>query len=314
MMQLFDCREAFARALESVASVDPRIVVVVNDSVGSSNVGGFRARFPDRLINVGIAEQNLVGVSAGLAHAGLVPFACGAACFLTGRALEQLKIDGAYSAANVKLVGMSPGVAYGALGPTHHAVEDVAWVRTLPGVTVIVPADPLETEQAVEVAARQNGPVYLRVSRAGVPMIHSRSYRFELGRAAVVREGNDVTIIANGTMVAPALEAADLLDKHGIRARVLNMATVQPLDREAIVQAARQTAGIVTAEEHSVRGGLGSAVAEVVVQEAPVPMRILGLPPVFAPTGDARWILERFGLNARGICDAALQLLGKSGP
>jgi transketolase len=292
---------------------DERIVVVNNDSVGSSNTGPFRKRFPHRLENVGIAEQNLVGVGAGLANAGKIPFVCSASCFLTGRALEQIKADVAYSNANVKLVGISSGMAYGALGPTHHSIEDFAWTRAIANLTVVAPADPEETRQAVHLAAHTHGPIFLRLSRMGVPEIYARDYRFEIGKASVLRDGSDLTIIANGVMVARALAAADLLAAAGVSARVLNMATVRPLDRDAIVAAARETGAIVTVEEHTVFGGLGGAVAEVVVQTVPVPMRILGVPGVFAPTGGAEWLLEHFGLTADGIREAALELTRSPG-
>lgn len=306
--QRFDCRQAFSDTLLELGGEDERIVVVNNDSVGSSNTGPFRKRFPDRLVNVGIAEQNLVGVGAGLANAGKIPFVCSASCFLTGRALEQIKADVAYSNTNVKLVGISSGVAYGALGPTHHSIEDFAWTRAIANLTVIAPADPEETRQAVRAAARAVGPIFLRLSRMGVPEIHDDGYRFEIGKASRLRDGSDLTLIANGVMVTRALEAAELLAADGIRARVLNMATVRPLDREAIVSAARETGAIVTVEEHTVFGGLGGAVAEVVVQTVPVPMRILGIPGVFAPTGGAEWLLEHFGLTAEGIREAGREL------
>ncbi len=309
MSQLYDCRDAFATALEGLARENKQVVVVVNDSVGSSKVGRFGKEFPGRLVNVGIAEQNMVGVAAGLANGGKLPFVCAASCFLTGRALEQIKVDLAYSNANVKLCGMSSGVAYGELGPTHHSIEDIAWTRAIANMTVIVPADPVETEQAVYAAARFVGPVFLRLSRMPVPIVHNGDYRFEIGRASCLRGGDDVTLIANGTMVIRALEAASLLAERGVQARVLNMATARPIDREAIMEAAAQTGGIVTVEEHTVYGGLGSAVAEVVVTTRPAPMRILGFPGVFAPTGSVEWLFNHFGLTPAGICRAALELV-----
>ncbi len=308
MTQLYDCRDAFENTLRDLAAHDPRIVAVVNDSVGSSKLNQFGQMFPIRLVNVGIAEQNMVGVGAGLANGGLIPFVTGAAPFLTGRALEQIKADLAYSNANVKLCGISSGMAYGELGPTHHSIEDLAWLRAIANMTIIVPADPIETAQAVEVAARTYGPMFIRISRLPVPNVHDEDYRFEIGKAALLRDGTDVTIIAIGVMVTRALDAADLLAKEGVQARVLNMSTIRPLDTEAVLAAAADTGGIVTVEEHTVFGGLGSAVAEVVVQHQPVPMRILGVPGVFAPTGSASWLLEHFGLTAQGICAAALDL------
>ncbi len=309
MSGLYDCRDAFASTLQELAASDPRVVVVVNDSVGSSKVGNFRKEFPERLINVGIAEQNMIGVGAGLANGGKIPFVCGASCFLTGRALEQIKADIAYSQANVKLCGMSSGVAYGELGPTHHSIEDLAWLRAIANLTVIVPADPIETAQVIRAAHQFEGPIFVRLSRMPVPNVHDENYKFEIGRAVQLRDGNDVTLIANGTMVCRALAAADQLTAQGIAARVLNMSTIRPLDREAIIAAAKETGKIVTIEEHTIYGGLGGAVAEVVATTHPVPMRILGFPGVFAPTGSAEWLLDHFGLNAAGICQAALELM-----
>jgi transketolase len=307
--ELFDCRDAFASTLERLAEHDPRIVAVVNDSVGSTRLGGFSRRFGRRLVNVGIAEQNMVGIGAGLANGGKIPFVCGASCFLTGRALEQIKVDLAYSRANVKLCGMSSGLAYGQLGPTHHSIEDLAWTRAIAGLTVVAPADPTETAQAVEAAAQFDGPVFLRLSRMPVPEIHPAGYRFAFGRAAILRHGTDVAIMANGTMVCRALEAAAMLAADGISAGVVNMATLAPLDREAIAAAAEATGAIVTVEEHSVHGGLGGAVAECVAATRPVPMRILGIPGAFAPTGTAEFLFEHFGLTPAGIRQAALELV-----
>lgn len=313
MTHLYDCRDAFETTLRELASHDQRIVAVVNDSVGSSKLNQFGQMYPVRLVNVGIAEQNMVGVGAGLANGGLIPFVCGASPFLTGRALEQIKADLAYSNANVKLCGISSGMAYGELGPTHHSIEDVAWLRAIANMTVIVPADSIETAQAIAMAANVEGPMFLRISRLPVPDVHDTNYRFQIGKAALLHEGNDVTLIANGVLVCRALEAAELLAKQGIQARVLNMSTVRPLDQEAVIAAATETHGIVTVEEHTTFGGLGGAVAEVVVATHPVPMRLLGIPGVFAPTGSASWLLEHFGLTAQGIFDAALELVNRGG-
>ncbi len=307
--ELFDCRDAFAQALLNVARSDARVVAVVNDSVGSSKLGELRREFPDRFINVGIAEQNLIAVGAGLANGGKVPFVCGASPFLTARGLEQIKVDLAYSNANVKLLGVSSGMAYGQLGPTHHSIEDIAWTRAIADLAVIVPADPLETAQAVQAAYEFSGPVFVRTSRMPVPAVHRPDYQFRIGHAAMLRDGRDLTIIAIGVMVHRALGAADRLAADGIHARVLNMATITPLDREAIVAAARETGGIVTVEEHTVRGGLGGAVAEVVVEQHPVPMRLMGVPGVFAPTGTAEFLLDYFGLSVDGIVSASVELL-----
>ena len=307
MAERFDCRDAFARALECLAAEDVRIVAVVNDAIGSARLGGFLKGFPRRLVNVGIAEQNMVGIGAGLANGGKIPFVCAASCFLASRALEQIKVDVAYSQANVKLCGMAAGLAYGPLGPTHHAVEDLAWTRAIANLTVVVPADPRETEQAVRAAAAIQGPVYLRLSRMPVPNVHAPAYRFRIGKAVELRSGGDVTLIANGTMVWRALEAAALLEGDGVAARVVNMATLSPIDRDATLDAAETTGAIVTIEEHSVCGGLGGAVAEVTATARPVPMRILGVRG-FAPTGEAEWLLDRFGLTPEAIRQAAREL------
>jgi transketolase len=309
--KLHDCRDAFSAALERLAAADGKIVAVCNDSVGSSKLGGFRSRWPERLVNVGIAEQDLVGVGAGLANGGLLPFVCGAAPFLTGRALEQIKADIAYSNANVKLVGISSGMAYGELGPTHHSIEDFAWTRVLPNLPVIAPCDSIETAAAVEWAASYPGPVFLRLSRVGVPDLLPEGHTFEPGRANLLRDGGDVTLIANGTLTHRMVRAAEILAARGVEARVLNMATVRPMDVEAVVAAARETGAILTAEEHSVHGGLGSAIAEVVVAELPVPMRILGVPGIFAPTGSAEFLLDEFGMAPAAVADAAQALIAR---
>lgn len=309
MKRLVDCRDAYSGMLEEMALQDERIVAVVNDSVGSSKLKGFQSKFPDRLINVGIAEQNMVGVSAGLANGGKIPYVCAAACFLTARAMEQIKVDLGYSNHNVKLVGISSGMAYGELGPTHHSIEDVGWMRIIPNMTVVVPADSYETRAAVRYSAIHDGPMFLRISRIPVPDLFDADPKFEPGKAIRLREGSDVTLMANGVMVSRALQAADKLQEMGIGARVLNMSSVKPIDRAAIEDAARDTGAIVTAEEHSIYGGLGGAVAEVVTQTHPVKMRILGVPGVFAPTGSAEFLLEHFGLTAEGIRSAAVQLL-----
>lgn len=308
---LHDCRDAFVASLQDAAHNDDRIVAVCNDSVGSSKLAGFAQQWPERLVNVGIAEQNMVGVGAGLANGGKIPFVCAASCFLTGRALEQIKADVAYSNANVKLCGISSGLAYGELGPTHHSIEDFAWTRVLPGVIIIAPADPAETHGAVQFAAQHTGPVFLRLSRVGVPDVFKESHTFTVGKANLLRDGDALTIIANGTLTHRALDAANLLSQSGVEARVLNMATVSPIDVDAIVSAARDTGAILTCEEHSVHGGLGSSIAEVIVQHHPVPMKILGVPGIFAPTGSANFLLDEFGMSPDGIKTAGLSLLDK---
>jgi transketolase len=309
---MFDCRKAWAESLEALAAIDDRIVVVVNDSVGSSNLGGFRDKFPDRTINVGIAEQNMVGVAAGLANGGRIPFVSAAGCFLTARAMEQLKADIAYAGFNVKLVGQSSGIAYGELGATHHSIEDFAWLRALAPITVIAPCDAWETAEAVKWAAAHEGPVYLRLSRMKVPTLDLPDRSFIPGEAELQRSGSDVTIIANGTTVHLALQAAEALSGEGISARVLNMHTISPLDTDAVTAAAKETGAIVTVEEALDRGGLGGAVAEHTSATHPVPVRRVGFPG-FMPTGSIASLFEEFGLSREGIASAARIAIRRKG-
>jgi transketolase len=307
--RLFDCREAYSQLLEAMAEEDKRVCVVVNDSVSSTKLKDFGLRFPERFVNVGIAEQNMIGVGAGLANGGMVPYVCGASCFLTARAMEQVKVDLGYSNSNVKICGMSSGMAYGQLGPTHHSIEDLAWTRIIPNLAVIVPADPVETAAAMRYSLQHVGPMFLRISRMPVREVHAKDFQFTLGKAPVLRHGNDVTLMANGVMVSRALDAAESLAAIGIDARVLNMSSMKPMDADAVLDAARTTRGIVTAEEALAAGGLGGAVAEMLAVQHPAPMRILGVPGVFAPTGSAEFLLQHFGLTAQGIHNAALDLL-----
>ncbi|UFS58544.1 transketolase family protein [Subtercola endophyticus] len=307
----YDNRTAFADELIQLARQDARIVAVCNDSVGSSNLTAFRDEFPDRLINVGIAEQDMVGVGAGLASSGLIPFVCGASPFLTGRSLEQVKADIAYSQHPVILCGMSPGMAYGELGPTHHSVEDLSWLRALPGLDIVVPADRQQTRQAVQAAVSNPRPTFIRVGRHKVPDVSIEGAPLVRGEFQTLRDGRDVTLIATGTLVSRALVAAAELEAAGVSVRVLNASYIAPLDVAAIAAAARETSAIVTAEEANIAGGLGAAVAGVVSQlerGARVPLRILGLTE-FAPTGSTDFLLEYFNLTATHLVTAAREAL-----
>lgn len=307
----FDNRTAFAEELITLARTDDRIVAVCNDSVGSSNLTKFRDEFPDRLINVGIAEQNLVGVGAGLANSGLIPFVCAASPFLTGRSLEQVKADVAYSQHKVILCGMSPGMAYGELGPTHHSVEDLSWLRALPGLDIAVPADRQQTRQALQALVAEPRPTFLRVGRHKVPDVTPEGEQWTRGRFQELRSGTDVTIIGTGTLVSRALAAADTLNGDGFSVRVLNASWINPIDTAAIEAAAQETSAIVVAEEANLAGGLGAAVASLVAQlpkgQRP-PVRLLGLTE-FAPTGSNDFLLEYFHLTAPDIVDAARHAL-----
>nr|NLD41210.1 transketolase family protein [Actinomycetales bacterium] len=305
----YDARDAFAATLAELARADQRIVAVVNDSVGSSKLGEFQKEFPERTINVGIAEQTQVGAAAGLANAGKIPFVSCAGSFLTARAMEQVKVDCAYSDYNVKLCAQSPGMGYGNLGATHHSVEDIAWMRAIANMAVVVPADHRETGQVIRWAAEHEGPVYIRISRLALPNVTTGN--FEFGRASVLARGDDVTIVANGVVTVRALAAADILVAEGVTARVLHMPTVKPLDSDAIVAAARETGAIVTVEEATAGGALGGAVAETVCDHHPVPVTRLGVPDVFAPTGSEPWLLDHFGMSPEGIAASCRETIEK---
>lgn len=307
--ELFDCRKAYAATLADIARGDDRLVVVVNDSVGSSNLGGFRDEFPTRLINVGIAEQDQVGVAAGLENGGKIPVVSCAGSFLSARATEQVKIDAGYSHRHMLLCAQSPGLAYGQLGSTHHSAEDISIMRSFPGMTVIVPADPAETEGALRWAYSElDGPAYIRISRMKVPAVHGEDYTWT-PKAVTLREGTDLTVIANGTTLHRAIDAVDRLAAEGVSARLLSMPVVKPLDEEAVLAAARETGRIITIEEGTVKGGLGGAVAELTSEKHPVPVRRLGVPDEWAPTGSEAWLMDHWGISADGVIAAARELL-----
>lgn len=312
-LPVFDNRVAFANTLIELARQDERIVAVCNDSVGSSNLGGFREEFPDRLINVGIAEQNMVGVGAGLANAGMIPFVCAAGPFLSGRATEQVKADVAYSNFGVILCAMSPGMAYGELGPTHHSVEDLSWMRALPNLDIVMPADELQTQQAVRWAAQAGRPVYLRVGRHKVPNLVADGTAFTHGAFVEMASGTDVTIIAAGSMVSRAMAAVAILKQGGVSARVLNATFIAPLDVAAIKKSAKETGGIVTVEEANVAGGLGAAVASVLGSlegDARVPLKIIGTDD-WSPTLSTDALYTHFGLTAENIAQSANEVLSR---
>lgn len=307
--ELFDCRVSFAETLIELASKDKRIVTVCNDSIGSSNLKEFAKLFPNQMINVGIAEQNMVGVAAGLANAGLKPFVCAASPFLTGRATEQIKADIAYSRAAVVLCGMSPGVSYGELGPTHHSIEDMAWMRAVANLTIAIPSDPNETRNVVQWAAQSNEPIFMRVPRHKIPAIPGTDRTFDPTKAHVLREGSDISIVAIGGMVHVSLDAALLLENSGISAQVIHVTTLKPLDEPTMLSALTKTNAIITIEEGTTFGGLGSAIAELLSQHAPKKMKIMGIPGVFAPTGNAEFIFDHFGLTPEGVASEARNLL-----
>ncbi len=302
-------REAYGQVLAELGQEDDRIVVLDADLTKSTKTADFGKQFPQRLFNMGVAEQNMMGTAAGLAAAGKIPFASSFAVFATGRAFEQIRNSIAYTKLNVKIAATHAGITVGEDGGSHQSVEDIALMRSLPNMTVFVPADAAETRGAVKAALQIKGPVYIRLGRSGVPALHEDDFHFEPGKALCMRDGRDVTIVATGIMVAKALEAAVLLEKEGIQARVLGMHTIKPLDLDALVRAARETGAVVTAEEHSIIGGLGSAVAEGLGEHYPVPMKRVGLPDVFGESGSPQALLEKYHLTPEGLVQAVHEVL-----
>ena len=297
-------REAYGRALVELGKRNSAVVVLDADLSKSTKTADFAKVFPDRFFNMGVAEQNLIGTAAGLAAAGKTAFASTFAVFAAGRAFDQIRNSVAYNRLNVKIAATHAGITVGEDGGSHQAIEDIALMRSLPNMTVFVPADEAETAGAVEAAAQMSGPVYIRLGRSGVPPIHGEDFRFETGKAVVVREGRDAAVIATGIMVTAALEAADALAGEGIEVRVISMHTIKPLDVKAIVSAARETGALVTAEEHSVIGGLGGAVSEAVCDHFPVPVKRVGVQDVFGESGSPNELLEKFGLTSPAIVEA----------
>jgi transketolase len=304
-------RLAFGLALSELAGRDERVVAVAADTLDFLGLRDFQERFPDRLIDVGIAEQNAMGVASGLATTGIRPYLCGYAPFITARSMEQLRNDVAYAGQRVVIGAGAGGISLAVAGGTHHALEDLALMRSLPNVTVMVPADARQAWHATLASERLDGPVYIRLGgRTDEIPVTPVDQQLEVGKADVMRDGDDIAIIACGCLVAPALEAADELVKQGVRARVLNMHTIKPLDRDAILAAAAETRGIVTAEEHRVTGGLGGAVAELLATEHPTLMRMIGMPDEIAVVGPTEKVRDRFGMSAGNIVAACLALIG----
>jgi transketolase len=307
MSNTIPCRKAFTDTLLALARQDKDIIAVTTDARGSVTLNDFAAALPEQFVECGIAEQNAVGVAAGLASAGKKVFVCGPACFYVARALEQVKVDVAYSGYNVTILGVSGGVSYGALGATHHSLHDIAVLRTFPGMHIVLPCDIYQTEKLVKTLLTHDHPVYVRVGRNAVPNVYSQAdCPFEIGKANRLMDGKDLTIIGTGETVHHCLEAAKQLAAQGIRARVLDMHTLKPFDIEAVLEAASDTGRIVTVEEHSVFGGLGASVSEIVVQHKPIPMKLLGIPDENAVTGTSTEIFHHYRLDAEGIIKTVL--------
>ncbi|AQR97940.1 transketolase family protein [Clostridium saccharoperbutylacetonicum] len=297
-------REAYGKALVKLSTLNKNVVVLDADLSKSTKTADFKAVSPERFINVGIAESNMMGIAAGLSTCGKIPFASTFAMFAAGRAFEQIRNSICYPKLNVKICATHAGLTVGEDGATHQSVEDISLMRSIPNMTIINPADAVETEAAILAVAEYNGPCYVRLGRLAVSIINdAQSYKFEIGKGITLADGNDVTIVATGMMVELALEAKDILSKEGINARVINIHTIKPIDRELLIKAAKETKAMVTVEEHSVIGGLGSAVAEVVTEECPIPVLKVGIKDTFGESGKPNELLKVYGLTTEAIVE-----------
>lgn len=295
-------RESYGNALLELGAENPNVVVLDADLAAATKTGVFKKAYPDRHIDCGIAESNMVGVAAGLATAGKIPFVSSFAMFAAGRAFEQVRNSVGYPHLNVKIGATHAGITVGEDGASHQCNEDIALMRTIPGMVVMCPADDIEAKAAVKAAAAYEGPVYMRFGRAACPVINDRpDYQFEIGKGTIVKEGKDLTIAATGICVGSALEAAALLEEEGISAEVINICTIKPLDEQIIIASARKTGKVVTVEEHSVIGGLGSAVCDALCKSYPVPVMKIGMQDVFGESGSAAALVEKYKLDGKGI-------------
>ncbi len=304
-------RDGYGNALVELGQKNPNVIVLDADLAAATKTGGFKKAFPDRFFDTGIAESNMMGVAAGLATTGYTVFASSFAMFSAGRAFEQVRNTIAYPHLNVKIGATHAGISVGEDGASHQCCEDIALMRSIPGMVIINPADDIEARAAVFAAAEHDGPVYMRFGRLAVPRIFDENYRFEIGKAVTLKEGTDVTIIATGLMVNEAIEAAKELEAEGISVELINMHTIKPLDTAAVVAAAKKTGCIVTAEEHNVIGGLGDAVCDAVCNEYPVPVVKVGVEDTFGKSGPAVELLHVFGLDAKNIADKARLAISK---
>ena len=298
-------REAYGQGLAVLAKTNPNVVALEADLGAATKSSMFKKEAPERYFDMGISEGDMMGTAAGFATCGKIPFASTFAMFATGRAFEQVRNSIAYPNLNVKVVGTHAGISVGPDGASHQCNEDIAVMRAIPGMTIVVPADDVEAKAATIAAADYVGPMYLRYSRQGSPTFHDEDFEFTLGKGELLRDGDDVTIIACGLMVAPALEAARKLEDEGIFAQVINMATIKPLDEELVLECAKKTGKVITAEEHNIMGGLGSAVCEVLAENYPVPVRRIGVKDVFGKSGNSGELFAEYGLTADDIVAAA---------
>ena len=308
-MKLKSTRDGYGEGLVKLGEENPDVVVLTADLGGSTRSDWFKEKFPERFFQMGIAEADMVGTAAGLALSGKISFVSDFGVFVTGRVWDQLRVSVAYNNANVKIGSTHCGITVGEDGATHQAIEDIALMRVLPGFTVIVPADAVEATKATIAASKIYGPVYLRLGRAPLPIVTKETEKFIIGKAQILEEGSNLTIIACGVMVKESLDAAKLLKEKGISARVINLHTIKPIDREVIIAAARETGAIITAEEHQVMGGMGSAVAEVVMEEYPVPMKRIGIMDRFGQSGKPNELMKEYHLTANDIVREAEKIL-----
>jgi transketolase len=307
--EMIPTRDGFGKALVELGRQDKRVVVLSADLTDSTRASWFKKEFPDRFFGLGVAEQDMFGTAAGFALKGKIPYACTFGVFASGRAWDQIRVSVAYMNLNVKIIGTHGGISVGGDGATHQAIEEIALMRILPNMTVFVPADALEAKKATLESAKIKGPVYIRLGRSPVHVVTKEDAVFRAGKADVLRDGTDITIIACGQMVYEAIVASEMLEKEGVKARVVNLHTPKPLDKETILKAAKETGGIVTAEEHTILGGLGSAVSEVVSQNHPVPVKMIGIQDRFGVSGEPDELFEYFGLKAKNIVKAAKEVL-----
>ena len=304
-------RDGFGEGLLKLGKENKDIVVLSADLTDSTRAAWFKKQFPDRFFGLGVAEQDMFGTAAGFALMGKIPFACTFGVFASGRAWDQIRISIAYMNLNVKIGGTHGGISVGPDGATHQALEEIALMRILPNMTVIVPCDSIEAKKATIEAAKIKGPVYIRLGRSAIPVITKEDDVFKIGKANTLRDGKDISIFACGQMVQESMLACDMLEREGIRARLINLHTPKPIDRDAIIKAARETGAVVTVEEHTVLGGFGSAIAEVIIQNWPVPMKMVGVQDKFGVSGEPDQLFEYFGLTAKHIVKAAKEVLAK---
>jgi transketolase len=311
MSKMIATRDAYGEVLAELGAENENVVVLDADLSGSTKTAGFGKKFPERFFNMGIAEANMIGTAAGLAAAGKIPFASTFAIFAVGRAWEQVRQSVAYPKANVKIVATHSGITVGEDGGSHQSIEDIAIMRAVPNMTVLVPADGIETKLAIRAAAAYNGPVYVRLGRNKVPTLFTEDYDYVIGKGCQLRDGSDLTFVTTGLMTAQAVAAADLLAGQGVSARVVHIGSIKPLDEELILAAARETGAIVTAEEHSIIGGLGGAVAELLGERCPTPLKRVGIRDRFGLSGKAEDLVKYFGLLPENLVDAAKEVLLK---